>query len=157
MQNDFSTGGTQHLIKEHIRILKSNGDVASSYHRLDMKGVSVKNVTWYHLIMLINHLYFGIILYFLLVILLIYISNVVPLPHLISATPPIPFPLPFVSKMVLFYPLIHSYLNPHASPLHWDNKPPQDQGPPLPLMPDKAILQHMELEPWTHPCILFGW
>jgi hypothetical protein len=25
-------------------------------------------------------------------------------------------------------------------PLHWDIHPPQDQGPPLPLMPDKALL-----------------
>ena len=36
-------------------------------------------------------------------------------------------------------------LLPHCSsiPLHWGIKPPQDQGPPLPLMSDKTILYYI--------------
>jgi hypothetical protein len=33
-------------------------------------------------------------------------------------------------------------------PLYWIIKPPQDQGPPLPLMPDKAIICY--LHGWSH-------
>jgi hypothetical protein len=41
-------------------------------------------------------------------------------------------------------------LPPHCSsiPLHWDTEPSQDQGPPLPLMPDKAILCY--ICSWSH-------
>ena len=41
-------------------------------------------------------------------------------------------------------PPTHPFL-PHCSsiPLCWGTKPPQDQGPPLPLMSDKAIPQCM--------------
>jgi hypothetical protein len=43
-------------------------------------------------------------------------------------------------------------LLPHCSsiPLHWGIKPSQDQGPPLPLMPDKASLAPSVL-PLTPP------
>ena len=33
-------------------------------------------------------------------------------------------------------------------PLHWDIKPPQNQGPPLPLMPDKDIFCYICI--WSH-------
>ena len=71
-------------------------------------------------------------------ILFIYISNVIPFPGFPSATPLSHPPLPF------FYegapPSTYSLL-PHrpSIPLHWDVKPSQDQGPPFPLMPDKAL------------------
>ena len=29
--------------------------------------------------------------------------------------------------------------HPFSSPLHWNIEPPQDQGPPIPLMPDNSI------------------
>ena len=70
---------------------------------------------------------------FLLDILFICISKVIPFPgfpsenslsHLPShclLTHPLPLPCPGI-------------------PLHWDIEPSQDQGPLLPLMPDKAIL-----------------
>jgi hypothetical protein len=51
-----------------------------------------------------------------------------------------PSPLHFVSKRVLPHPPTHSCITPLASLLSWGNKPPQDQVPPLPLMPNKAIL-----------------
>jgi hypothetical protein len=39
---------------------------------------------------------------------------------------------------------------PHCSsiPLHWGIKPPQDTGPPLPLMPDKSIICYICT--WSH-------
>jgi hypothetical protein len=46
---------------------------------------------------------------------------------------------------------------PHI-PLHWGTKPSRDQGPLLPLMPNKAILCY--IFSWSHgslPCILLGW
>ena len=46
-----------------------------------------------------------------------------PLPYFHEGAPPLPYLL----------------LPPCTSiPLHWDSKPSQDQGPLLPLMPDKA-------------------
>ena len=48
---------------------------------------------------------------------------------------PHPIPIPF--------PPHHSSI-----PLHWGIKPPQDQGLPLPLMPDKAILS--SICSWSH-------
>ena len=46
-----------------------------------------------------------------------------PLPYFHEGAPPLPY-----------------LLLPHCTsiPLHWDSKPSQDQGPLLPLMPDKA-------------------
>jgi hypothetical protein len=46
-------------------------------------------------------------------------------------------------------PPTNPLLHPHPGfPLHWDIKPSQDQGPLLPLMPDKAILWY--ICNWTH-------
>jgi hypothetical protein len=47
-------------------------------------------------------------------------------------------------------PTTHYPLLPHlpSIPLHWSIEPPQDQGPPLPLMPDKAILCYICI--WIH-------
>jgi len=74
---------------------------------------------------------------FLLDILFIYISNVIPFP---GFAPRNPLFHPFFP---CFYegapPPIHSHLPPCPGiPLHWDIKTSQDQGPLLP--PDKAIL-----------------
>jgi hypothetical protein len=90
---------------------------------------------------LIGNVFFG----FLLVILFIYISNVVPFPGLLSATPPShpPSPLPLKQCSLTHPPTPTSMFfflaSPH--PLHCSNMPlpPQDQAPPFPLMPDKAI------------------
>jgi hypothetical protein len=41
-------------------------------------------------------------------------------------------------------------------PLSWVIKPPLDQGAPLPVMPDKAILCYIS-RAMSIPCILFGW
>jgi hypothetical protein len=41
---------------------------------------------------------------------------------------------------VLLYPLIILLSN---IPLFWGIKPPQNQGPPLLLMPDKALLYYI--------------
>jgi hypothetical protein len=41
--------------------------------------------------------------------------------------------------------------------LCWGIQPSQEQGPPLPLMPDKTILCYMQLEPRVPLCVLFGW
>ena len=38
------------------------------------------------------------------------------------------------------HPLLSHY---PGIPLHWDKEPSQDQGPPLTLMPDNAILCHI--------------
>jgi hypothetical protein len=46
-----------------------------------------------------------------------------PLPCFYEGAPPPTYPLPFHCPSI---------------PLHWGIKPSQDQGPPLPLMPDKA-------------------
>ena len=75
-------------------------------------------------------------LFVLLVILFICISNVVPRPSFPS-TNPHPMPSLPASMRVLPHPL-----PPHRPSilLLWGIKPAQDQGPPLPLMPDKAIL-----------------
>ena len=65
-----------------------------------------------------------------------------------------PFP---VSPPQILYPILpptasmrvlsHTPSPHHPSiPLHWGIEPSQDQGPPLPLMPDKAIL-----------CYICGW
>jgi hypothetical protein len=63
--------------------------------------------------------------------------------HLIPSLPP---PLcHYEGAPPLTYPL-----PPHHSniPLCWDIKPPQDQGPSLPLMPDKDILSYICI--WSH-------
>ena len=70
--------------------------------------------------------------------------------------PPSWFPLckyPITSPLPCLYegapPLTHPLLSHRSSiPLHWGVKPPQDQGPPLPSMSDKAILCY--IGSWSH-------
>ena len=67
-------------------------------------------------------------------ILVIYISNVIPFPTFPSVnTYPI---LSYPASMRVLPPPTYPFLPHH--PLHWGIKPSQDQGPPLPSMPDKA-------------------
>jgi hypothetical protein len=81
--------------------------------------------------------------------LFIYISNVVLLPSFLSPNPPSHPPLPFASMRVLPHPPTYSFLTTLAFPFTLGCiKPPQDQGPPLPLMPDKAILYY--IRSWSH-------
>ena len=51
-----------------------------------------------------------------------------------------PYPIPPypASMRVLPHPSTHSHPHRPSISLHWGIKPSQDQGPPLPLMPDKA-------------------
>jgi hypothetical protein len=62
---------------------------------------------------------------------------------------PIPFSLPFASMRMLTHPPTHP-LPPHCPSitLHWGIKSSQDQRPPLPLMPNKAILCYICI--WSH-------
>jgi hypothetical protein len=75
---------------------------------------------------------------FLLVISFIYISNVIPFLVSPLETPYPIFPPP-ASMRVPPHPLLPPC--PGIS-LHWGIKPSQDQGPLLPLMPNKAILYY---------------
>ena len=68
-----------------------------------------------------------------------------PFPGLPSTNAPIP--LPFASKRVLPHPLTHSQLHHSSIPLLWGIKPPQDQAPPFPLMPDEAVLCYINKDP----------
>ena len=55
-------------------------------------------------------------------------------------------------------PPTHLLPSHHLSiPLHWGIKPPKDQGPPLPLMLDKAFFCYSCS--WSHgvpTCVIFG-
>jgi hypothetical protein len=89
---------------------------------------------------------FFISLNFILDILFIYISNVIPLPGF-SSENSLSLPHP------CFYedapPPTYLLLPPLPSiPLHWGIEPPQAQGPLLLLMPDKAILCY--ICSWSH-------
>ena len=68
-------------------------------------------------------------------------------PFLISP-PETPYPIsPIPASIRVCPPTIHPLLPPHPHiPLHWGIKPSQNQGPLLPLMPDKAIL-----------CCIYSW
>jgi hypothetical protein len=68
-----------------------------------------------------------------------------PLP-ISTPQPPIPSTIPFASKSLLPHPPVLPH--PSSIPLCCGNKPPQDQGLPLPLMPDKAILCY--ICSWSH-------
>jgi hypothetical protein len=56
-------------------------------------------------------------------------------------------------------PPTHPLLPHHPSiPLPWVTEPPQDQGSPLPVMPNKGHpLLHIQLEQRVPLCVLFGW
>ena len=45
-------------------------------------------------------------------------------------------------------PCLYVSAHPPSIPVHWGIKPPQDQGPPHPLMPDKGILCY--ISSWSH-------
>jgi hypothetical protein len=102
-------------------------------------------------------LYDNNFLKFLLVILFIYMSNVIPLPSFPFA---IPLPIPSVSMRVL--PHLLPLLLPSV-PLWWGIDASQDQGHILPLMPGKTILYY--ICSWSHAslhvhpligCLAFG-
>ena len=60
--------------------------------------------------------------------------------YLLSCNPPYPIrAYPVYLRVLPTHPPTHPHL-PHSPsiPLHWGIKPSQDQGPSLPLMPDKA-------------------
>jgi hypothetical protein len=81
--------------------------------------------------------------FLLLIIPFIYISNDSPLPSYPSTIPP-SHNLPLLPPLCLYegdHPPTLPY--PSSIPLHWGIKPPQDQGSPLPLMSDKAILCYL--------------
>jgi hypothetical protein len=84
---------------------------------------------------------------FLLVILFIYISNDIPLLIFPSTNPLSLFPTPCLNEGAPppTYPL-----QPQCPriPLYWIIKPPQDQGPLLPLIPNKTIL--CSICSWSH-------
>ena len=80
---------------------------------------------------------------FLLDILFIYISNVIPFPDFHSRYP-LSYPPPLGVP-----PPIHPLPPPHLCiPLYWSIEPSQDQGPLLPLIPNKAILCYIYV--WSH-------
>ena len=92
---------------------------------------------------------FFIINHLLLMIPFIYISNNIPLAGYPSTSsqyhslPLLPLP-PLCLYEVASLP-IHPLL---SHPSSWGIKPPQDQGPLLPFMSDKAILCHLCI--WSH-------
>jgi hypothetical protein len=74
--------------------------------------------------------------------------------------PQIPIPSPLPLLLWRFFPN-HPLLPQCPSiPLYWVIEPPQDQGAPLPLMSDKAVLCYIYI--WSHgfppptPCMFFG-
>jgi hypothetical protein len=83
--------------------------------------------------------------------LFIYISNAIPLPGFLSETSPI-LPASHLCLQEDDPPPTHLLLpppTPHPSILLcWGIKPSQDQWPPLPLMPDNAILCYICI--WSH-------
>jgi hypothetical protein len=92
-----------------------------------------------------------IFLNFLLNILFIYISNVIPFPSFPSKNPLSP-PL---------YPLLTNPPTPTSWPWHFRTlghrafKGPRDSSP----IDDRLgqSLLHMQLEPWVPPCVFFDW
>lgn len=93
---------------------------------------------------------FGLSLIFLLIILFIYLSNVIPLPIFPSTSSLSLPPYPYLYEGALppFYPLLPQW---RSIPLSWVLKPPKNQEAPLPVMPHTAInpLLHIQLEPWV--------
>ena len=81
----------------------------------------------------------------------------VPFPVSPSTTLTIPYLMPFTSMRVLLHPPTHSQPHRSSIPLCWDIKPPQAQGPPLPLMPEKAILCYICTRSHGSLHQLFGW
>ena len=65
-----------------------------------------------------------------------------------------PYLIPAASMRVLPHKFTHFCLPCPPLPLHWGIEPSKDQGPPLPLMPDKAILCYKSS--WSHGSSLVG-
>jgi hypothetical protein len=79
-------------------------------------------------------MYFFFIGYFIY----LFISNVIFLPSFPFINPThLPLPCFYEGAPPPTYPLLPPC---PKIPLCWGIEPPQEQGPPLPLMPDKAIL-----------------
>ena len=99
-------------------------------------------------------------IYFLLIIQFVYTSNDIPIlcypssnapSHIYSLSPPLCL---YESTPPLTLTFLHHY---SSVPLCWGIKPPQDQGPPLPLLSATAILCYMYLESQIPPCTILGW
>ena len=91
---------------------------------------------------------------FLLDILFIYISNVLPFTILPSGNP-IPSPLP-ISMKVLPFPTTPDSPPWHSPTLeHWAFIGPR-ASPLIDAQQDHPVL-HIHLEQWITPCVLFGW
>jgi hypothetical protein len=97
------------------------------------------------------YLHFKKLFTFLLDILFIYISNVIPFPSFLSENPlsAPPSPWPPTYQLLLPGPGIF---------LYWGIEPSQDQGP-LPPINDRLghPLLYMQLETWVPPCVFFDW
>jgi hypothetical protein len=93
---------------------------------------------------------------FLLIILFIYISSVIPFTSFPSTAP---YPIPSPCFYEAAPPSTHS-LSPHCPsiPLHRAINPSQDQGASPPIDAWKGLPPlHMQLEPCVPPCVRFGW
>ena len=89
--------------------------------------------------------YFFLSFFLICYFLYLHIKNVIPFPSLPTPKLPIPSPCSCFYKGVP--PTTHILPPPHPGiPLYWGIEPSQDQGPLLPLMPDKAML-----------CYICGW
>jgi hypothetical protein len=85
--------------------------------------------------------------FFLYWIFLIYLSNIIPFLDFSPRNPLYHLPSPFFYGDVP--PLTHPLPPPYTQiPLHWGIYPSQDQGPLLPLTPNKAILCY--ICNWSH-------
>lgn len=62
--------------------------------------------------------------------------------------PPCWFLLCKLSHLILLLICLYGGNSPTPIPLSWGNKPPQYQGPPVPLMPDKALFCYICA--WSH-------
>jgi len=87
------------------------------------------------------------------VILFIYISNVIPLPSFPSTNPLSPPPSPCLYDGAPSPACPPTPAQQPSIPQSWVIKPPQDQGAPIPVMPDKEILCY--ISNWSHgyPCV----
>ena len=99
---------------------------------------------------------FETIIFLKLVILFIYISNDIPLSSLPFTSPlsPPPSPCLYEGNPLPLYQLLPQW---PSSSLSWVSKPLQDQGPPLPVIPDRQSSATHPSVAMGSPCVLFGW